>query len=130
MGISIFLARFLGLLFVILYGSFLLNPVFYRRLVQDISRQPLSLLLSGVISLILGLSVTLIHNIWTPDWRGLITFLGWLFLFSGIMRLAFPQVVIKMTQRMLEKGHDFFLNAVVFVMLLVGVYLTYIGFSY
>ena len=33
------------------------------------------------------------HNVWVPDWRVIVTVLGWLLVLRGIMLLVFPLTV-------------------------------------
>jgi len=37
-----------------------------------------------------GLAIVVTHNVWTPDWRCLITLIGWIFVFAGLTRIALP----------------------------------------
>ena len=44
--------------------------------------------LAGLITLPAGLAIVLTHNVWTADWRVVITILGWLCVIGGIIRIA------------------------------------------
>ena len=50
-----------------------------------------------------GLAIVLTHNIWTADWRVVITILGWLFVISGIVRMALPQHAAALGRRILAR---------------------------
>ncbi len=49
--------------------------------------------LSGLLALPVGTAIVLAHNVWAPDWRAIITVLGWLAVIGGAVRIVFPQFV-------------------------------------
>lgn len=128
MDISVLLARVIGITFIVMYAGLLLNFKLYRRFVTSITEHPVILFLSGFISLVLGLLIIQVHNIWVFDWQGIITFLGWLLVFGGICRILFPQFVLKMSKKLFESVPEFlqFLSA---ILCLLGLYLVYVGFT-
>ena len=82
--------------------------------------------LAGVITLPAGLAIVLTHNVWTPDWRVVITLLGWLALVSGAFRIVAPQQALNL-------GRSATANPVVFkiggaIWLAIGALLTYFGY--
>lgn len=124
MDVSILLARIIGVTFTVLYGGFLLNRKFYNY--ESLSKQPFLLLLSGLIALILGQIILLMHPAWTPDWRSIITFIGWLLTFSGVLRLLAPKSVLKMGHFLSKRPEVVYsLSTICFI---IGLYLTYIGY--
>ena len=55
---------------------------------------PALIFISGLFTLAAGLAIVLNHNVWTADWRVLITLLGWLGIIGGLIRILLPQQVI------------------------------------
>jgi hypothetical protein len=43
--------------------------------------------LSGVLMFVAGLAIVHAHNLWTRDWRLLVTLAGWFFLLLGLFRM-------------------------------------------
>ena len=127
MEMSYFLAKLIGLVSIIVYGGVLLNRNYYKQVWQELPRQPLLLFVLGIIPLILGLLILLVHNVWTLDWRVLITLIGLIMTLSGIMRLVFPETVLKMAPHVLESKNAIFISSI--IMFLIGIYLTLIGFG-
>lgn len=128
MDISHLLARLFGIVLVVTYGGLLINRKFYTSIWQNLLQQPLLLFISGFMALVLGLIVIQVHSIWALDWRGLITFLGWLMVFQGIMRLVFPETVLKIIKKIIDNQNFLFIHIVSVIMFLIGLYLTYVGF--
>jgi hypothetical protein len=92
--VSIFLARALGWYLLIISLSMLINyKVFFNTFQQWVEQQPGIITLTAFISIILGILMVLVHNIWTLDWRIVVTILAWLTLIKGIVRLNFPFAV-------------------------------------
>ena len=90
MQASTFLARLLGPVLVALGLGVLLN----RSAVQaEFLGNEALIFLSGVLSLIGGIAILLVHNVWASDWRVIITVIGWLAVVSGLVRILAPHVV-------------------------------------
>jgi len=122
MELSIFLAKVLGLYLVIVSLAVLVNRKRLPRLVEEFSTNIGLNFLASIFALVLGLLLVVSHNIWTADWRVIITILGWLTLAKGVVRFFFLEQVQKLARISLK---PWFL--VLFV--LVGLYLSYVGFS-
>lgn len=104
MEITIFLARFWGSLFMILGGLSVLAK-FLGRVIKMTDERAITVS-TGYITFLLGLVTVVLHNIWVMDWTVTITILGWVTLFKGIEKIAFPDRVNKKAQ-MFEKGQVF-----------------------
>ena len=125
MELSIFLAKVLGLYLVIVPLAVLVNRKHLSRLVEEFSTNLGLNILASIFALVLGLLLVVSHNVWTADWRVIITILGWLTLAKGVVRLFFLKQVQKLSRISLKPWW-----AVVLVLfLLVGLYLSYVGFS-
>jgi len=90
MEVSIFFAKFWGWLLVILGLIFLLRKKALLEELFGLLEEKLFILLSGWLALILGLVTVILHNLWVPDWRAVITIFGWISLMKGIVRISFP----------------------------------------
>jgi hypothetical protein len=75
---SSYLARLLGPVLAVVGLAMLLRPADYLALVGDILRSPALLYLASVLGLLGGVALVLAHNVWTTDWRVIITLLGWI----------------------------------------------------
>lgn len=125
MELSLFLAKAWGLLLPILCLAILRNQDRYLQMVKAVMTEPV-LFFSGMVALLIGIPHVLAHNIWIADWRGLVTLMGWLMVAKGVIRIFFPQMVL----RFIEKGHyRSWFGPGVFVFLLIGLSLLAIGFK-
>jgi len=93
MEVSIFLGRALGIYLLIVSLSMLFNHRVFFNTFQLWSEQPPTITLTAFISIVLGILMVLVHNVWVLDWRIVITIISWLILIKGIIRLNFPHAV-------------------------------------
>ena len=122
---SIFLAKIIGLFGTISTLAILVRYKIYLEIEEDATRNPVMIYVSGFFILIIGVLLTVSHQVWTLDWRVLITIIGWLTFLKGTLRILFPETIKKLIKK--KKYDRRFLLAEVTV-LLVSLYLVYQGF--
>ena len=81
MDYSIFFIKFYGY-FIFLFAGSLLISKDGRQVIITQSKE--NIMLTGMISLIIGLPVIILHNIWKADVSGLVTFIGWMSTLKGV----------------------------------------------
>lgn len=126
MDVSIFLAKLIGLYFIIIGALCILRK---RQMVltgKELVSSKSALIVSAKISLLFGLVIAIDHTIWEYSWRGLITALGYIMILRGIIRYAFPTVVKNLASKMPDEGYVL----ISLIILGIGIYLTYCGFNY
>ena len=126
MPYSILLAKLIGLCLIITVVSLFANYKLINKALDELKNSPLVAILGGVLTLILGLILILTHNIWTLDWRILITLLGWMTLLKGVILMCLPSFTWKISKQFLSPA---LLNTALIILLIVGIYLTFIGFT-
>ena len=122
---SIFLAKVMGLYLLIVPAAALLKRKQFAELAKEFVTSLAVVFLSGLVSLVLGLLIVVSHNVWTADWRAIITTIGWLALVKGVVRILFPE---KLATFVIDPSSTRWTLALI-VLLGLGIYLTYIGFS-
>ena len=117
MHTSIFLASLLGPLLLVIGVSVLVNRQSYTIMAAEfVASRPL-LYIAGVAALLGGWTVVLTHNVWTADWRIIITLLGWIATFAGVYRLMFPDSVRRIGSAMFKSEKTMMLSGIAFVVL-------------
>jgi hypothetical protein len=94
MGTSLFLAKLIGPVTLAMGLGVLANPGCYREITGEVLRSKALMVYAGLLALPAGLAIVLTHNVWTPDWRVIITLLGWLMIASGAIRIVAPQQAV------------------------------------
>jgi hypothetical protein len=125
MELSLFIAKLLGVYTLITGVAFLLNLKEYRKYVEDVIRDRMFLMLKMFIGILIGLTLTIKHNIWVTDWRVLITIFGWASLIGGTFGLLFPRTVVNMAKALLKQN---VILAASVLWIIIGAYLAYVGF--
>ncbi len=95
MELSIFVAKVLAISYISVGIGMLIWNININKLYEDFEKSQALILISGYFTLILGALLVQYHNIWTNDWRMLITVIGWLCLVKGIILIIFPKVLFK-----------------------------------
>lgn len=123
---SLFLAKAIGIYYVIVSIAFLLNKARLRALMIETMNNSAYLLLSGFIALIVGILLVVSHNLWVADWRVvIITIIGWLALLKGLTIIVFPNFLIKLSTRLMQNEVAYTITFL--LVLLIGVILLYFG---
>jgi hypothetical protein len=123
---AVLIARLVGPLFVVIGLGVLLNAPFYEGAIVEAVHSPTLVYLSGVASLLAGLAIVNAHRAWTPDWRVIVTVLGWLCVIGGIVRIVFPAVVGSIAASIYSGPTA--LMIVGAVVLVVGGYLSFVSY--
>ena len=123
MALSLFLARFLGIILIIHCLAIIKNRKNIAGIAQHFN--PALIFISGFVSVILGTFLVLAHNLWVADWRVIITLLAWLILIKGILRLFFPEKIMGWAARFANQRTILIASG---IFLIIGTYLLRMSF--
>lgn len=126
MELSIWLARMFGLYFVIIAVSMLLFPKHFKQLYLSLSSHEGIIIISGLLTLILGIVLVTVHNFWQMNWMLSITLIAWLLLIKGLVRLYGFRYAAQWTTWWLAHRSLYF--SIAAVMLMVASFLLYHGY--
>jgi hypothetical protein len=105
MQTSVFLARLIGPVMLVVGLAVFANQRAFRDMAEEFLASPALLFLSGLLIMPMGLAIVLTHNIWTADWRVLVTLFGWLNTIGGAVRLLAPAWVMRTGIVMLRRPY-------------------------
>ena len=126
MDTSLFLARLIGPILVVLAIGLLVRQDSWRAMASDfISSRPL-VFFTGFLTLLGGLALVNTHNVWDGGWPVIITILGWLGVIGGVARMLFPETVMGVGQKMLDSKT--YLTSAGVVEGLLGLWMCYVGY--
>ena len=126
MATSVFLARMLGPLLLAAGAGILINPKPFRTMANEVVGSVTLVYLFGFFDLAGGLAIVLVHNVWTPNWRVLITLIGWLMLIRGTVRILIPDRIMGYAKKLIRKPQLYPTSGVVLTVL--GLVLCYFGY--
>jgi hypothetical protein len=127
MTTSKMIAGLMGPTLVAIAAAVLLNLGSFHELVEQISRDPGVIFLSGILLFVVGLSIVRAHNIWAGGWPVLVTVLGWLAILSGLVRMLFPIRLAAIAVAVAQRPGEIIAGAL--VLLAVGAFLSFKGYS-
>ena len=123
---SVFLAKLIGAYMAIIAAGFLINRKIYYLFIENFSKSPALTYMGASFSLIIGLLIVLVHNMWIWRWPVIITIFGWLALIKGIILVIFPGLAVKLTQVYHKREGLLAVNLIIF--LLFGILLVIRGY--
>lgn len=122
--ISIFLAKFWGWYLIIFFLILSFNPKRIIQIIKDLEDQKFVILIS-FIAIIIGLLSILTHNIWEPNWKLLITLIGWIALIKGLALFIIP----KKTTSWFNYINIKFVQVIYILLFLLGIFLLNQGYG-
>ena len=126
MHTSKIIAALLGPTLVATALMVLVNPGAMPKIIEELSKSPMLIVLAGYAAFVPGLAIVYFHNRWTAGWPTLITLLGWLSVIIGFIRMVFPiQLAGVMSRAAFAPAMHIVLPAIAVVFLLVGAVLSY-----
>lgn len=125
MELTLFLAKVVGVFYLVVGLGLLLNQKTYRHVVEQIHADTASRFIAGLVGLVVGLLVVLQHNVWELSAAGLVTIIGWIATLKSAFVIVFPQSFEAASKR-LAASKQFWIAPL--IALLIGVYLIYTGF--
>lgn len=103
MEISQFLAKFLGLYIFLMSLPLLISPHVIRGRYESFLNDEAVMKLAGIVTVLLGSFLVILHNLWVYDWRLLVTLVSWVVLIEGITIVYFPGQSRSVFRRMAQK---------------------------
>ena len=123
---SLTIARLVGPVLAAIGVGMLANETTYRQMAaQFLSDYPF-IYFSGILALVAGLYIINVHNIWTRDWRSLITAIGWIITCIGVFRILAPQFTVYVAGSIVAMS-GLFIGAGI-VLLTLGGFITFKGY--
>ena len=127
MATSKMIAGLIGPTLLAMAVGLLLNLGSFPAMIEAISRDPVLILISGILLFVAGLAVVRAHNIWTGGWPVLVTVLGWIAIVGGLIRILFPLQLATLAAGL---GQNIaMIGSVAVVLLVVGAFLSFKGFT-
>jgi hypothetical protein len=93
MEVSYFLARLFGLVLLVHGITFFLRANDLKGLAKEFKKNLALQLFGGMLAVVTGLFVIMVHNVWDTYWQSLVSLLGWLIFLKGILLLWSPEIL-------------------------------------
>lgn len=93
METSILLAKIIGFVLLFFAIIWIVSPKAFESAIRKLIESPKAFTATGIVQLVFGLLIILIHNKWIMNWQGVVTMFGYFLAIQGIVRLSFPREV-------------------------------------
>ncbi len=93
MEMSILVARVLAVTYIAAGIAAVNGRISFDKMVDEFEKSQALTFVAGFFTLVIGMLMVEYHNLWVKDWRVVITIVGWMSLFKGVMLIAFPQAM-------------------------------------
>ena len=123
--LSNYLAELWGISLVVVALALLIKPKHLKNLFAEAENEA-KLFCWGVATLVIGIAMVLSYNVWEQSWQVIVTILGWLVTIKGLALLFIPEMMKKWIKKAENASYMPF---VLIVLLLIGLVLTYFGFT-
>jgi len=127
MDTASFVAALIGPIYILVGIGILVDPNHYRKMIEEFLHSPALIYLGGAMAFAAGLSILYFHNVWSSDWRVIITVFGWLACLKGAHLLIFPGHVSQLWSPMVSSAS--FLRAIAVAALGLGSFLTGVAYG-
>jgi hypothetical protein len=128
MQASLFIARLIGPVMLVVGLAVFTNQRGFRDMAEEFLASRALLFLSGLLIMPAGLAIVLTHNVWTADWRVLITLFGWLTAIGGALRLFEPKFLPQVGRALLQRPQFTPVAAAIWVVL--GLLFCFFGYRH
>ncbi|MCX5770688.1 MAG: hypothetical protein NTZ09_10510 [Candidatus Hydrogenedentes bacterium] len=118
--------QLLGLAYLAVGLGILINPKFYKRMIDQMLDSPALIYLSGFMALAVGYLLIVFYSTWGVNLRLILTVIGWIALFKGLSAIVLPQLLIKISRIFIRSGKT--VIGAGLIMTALGVVMLYIGF--
>jgi hypothetical protein len=115
---SLLFAKFWGWYLIIFFFVLTFNPKRIKQIFDDLHDEKF-LILSAFLAIIIGLLNIIFHNIWEPNYKLIITLIGWFSMCIGLALFIFP----KPTVAWLKISNIKFVQVIYTLLFLVGLFL-------
>jgi hypothetical protein len=95
----------------------LFNLGSFPAMIDQVSRDPALIFLSGVLLFVAGLAILRAHNVWTGGWPVLVSALGALAVLGGLGRMFFPIRLAEVAAQIGQHRGVMVIAALVFLLL-------------
>jgi hypothetical protein len=127
MDITQFLTQAFGLYFLIGGLGLVLKQSSLKSLIARFSSDRTMVMRGGFVALIIGIPLVLIHNMWGSSLEIIISLIAWAAFLKGVFFILMPDMTTKMMDTLSENIGV--IKVMLWLMVVLGGYLTYIGFG-
>lgn len=90
---TLLLAKFIGPVILAVGAGIFFSKNYYTKVYRNLENETLAVLMSGIITLVAGITIVLNHNVWDSFTACIVTFVGWASILKGFFLIVVPNTV-------------------------------------
>lgn len=122
------IARLIGPVLLAMGLGMVIENDTMRALTQEFLSNRGLIYFAGILTLLAGLAIVNVHNLWTDDWRVIVTVFGWLAVVGGLFRILLPGQVQELGTGL--TGNVAFMIIGGLAVFIIGAVLSYYGYEH
>ena len=126
MGSSLYIARVIGPVLLVVSLGMIFNRGFYKKVLEDYCKNAALVFFTSIAPLVVGIIIVLHHNIWVANWTVIITIFGWGGILKGIWLIIFPNTITHFMEAYSKRDAVLFAHSA--IALALGLTLTVVGY--
>jgi len=119
MGLSIFLSKVFSIYFLLVGLAIIIRRNWYKDVLTQLLECKHCCFIIGIVTVIIGALLVVVHPKFTADWRSLVTVIVWLTLLKGIAYLFLPDKILAHKKYKLEKPATLYIGGAISIILAV-----------
>jgi hypothetical protein len=127
MELSIFLAQLFGAYFTIAGALIIWRQKSFMPVVTEIGESRAIVIVVALVELMAGLAIAIAHPVFTYNWQGLVTAIGYWLILESIIYIALPHQKVRKMIRAFNKQHWYVTGGAISIA--IGLYLASAGFG-
>ncbi len=125
MDTSLFLARLIGPMLLVVGAGVLINRENFRAMAKELVASRELMFIIGLLTLLGGLAIVITHNVWS-GWPIIVTILGWILVIGGALRILVPDTARSIQGAALDKPAMPLVGGT--IQAVIGAWLCYVGY--
>lgn len=124
--LTVSLAQYIGPVMLAVGLGIFFSKNYYEKVYRHLEQETLSVLMSGIIAVVVGIAIVLHHNFWHSLLAGIVSLIGWLSIAKGLLLIIVPKVVDQIGDWMADKKGWFKFAAILYTV--IGAYVSYMAY--
>lgn len=129
MELSLFLAKLFGFYFLIIGVVFIWRRKSIMPVFEEFAGSRALMVVTALCEIFAGLAIAIVHNIWSTDFRVVITIIGYWMVIEGVIYLLLPgKKMVKNMVKVFSRPGWYVAGSLIAIV--AGVYLLNAGYAY
>ena len=100
---TVLIARIVSMYLLVTGCGFLFSGEYFSKMIAHTGSDPVLINLSGMVHFFIGMTILVVHFRWREPLQVIVTLLGLMFFFKGVLLIALPELTLQMGANPLQE---------------------------